>query len=81
MQKYWLATNFHTHQLSVHNIDSGRQNATNQLHYRHNQGPRDIGESFAQYISDFTDDVKMPLENHPFVQAQQQQFRNEIAKF
>ena len=44
------------------------QNATNQLHYRHNHGPRDIYESFAQYISGFTDDVKMPLENHPFIQ-------------
>ena len=54
---------------------------TNKLHYRHNQGSRDIYESFAKYIYDFYDDVKMPLENHPFVQAQQQQFRNEIANF
>ena len=57
------------------------KNLTNQIYYRHNQGPRDIDESFSQYISDFTDDVKMTLENHPFVQAQQQKFRNEIAKF
>ena len=52
--------------------DTGRaifneQNTTNQLHYRQNQGPRYIDESVAHYISDFTDDVKMPLENHPFV--------------
>ena len=57
------------------------RNRANQVNYRHNQGPRDIDESFAQYISDFTNDVKMPLENHPFVQEQQQQFRDEMAKF
>ena len=57
------------------------QNATNQLHYKHNQGPRDKNESFAHYMSDFTDDLKIPFENHTFVQAQQQKFRNEIAKF
>ena len=66
--------------------DTGRaifniQNSKNQINYRHNQGHRDIDESFDQYISDFTDYVKIPSENHPFFQVHQQQFRNEIAKF
>ena len=39
------------------------QNLTNKLHYRQNKDHRDLDESFAHYISDFTDYVKMPLEN------------------
>ena len=37
-----------------------------QLEYVHNNIPRDIDESFAQYISDFTDDVKIPLKTIKF---------------
>ena len=57
------------------------RNARNQRNYRHNQGLDITDEEYAEYMTNFDSDFKIPLEEHPFVIAQQQKFRHEIAKY
>ncbi len=64
-----------------HNIFRNR-NERNQRNYRHNQGVVDnCALEYAEYMTNFDSDSKIPLEEHPFVISQQQKFRDEIAKY
>ena len=57
------------------------QNVMNQMHYRHIQGPVIIEDNeFAAYISSFDND-NFPMEDHPFVKSQNQQFWDAITKY
>ncbi len=63
-----------------HNIFRYR-NERNQRNYRHNQGVVDnCALEYAEYMTNFDSDSKLPLEEHTFVISQQQKFRDEIAK-
>ncbi len=63
-----------------HNIFRNR-NARNQRNYRHNQGVVDnCALEYAEYMTNFDSDSKIPLEEHTFVISEQQKFRDEIAK-
>ena len=57
------------------------QNALNQLNYRHNQGNGPVNEPFETYLASFDDEDKLPLEDHPYVQTQQQSFRDQTSKY
>jgi len=57
------------------------RNARNQRNYRHSQGLDITDEKYAEYMTNYDGDFKIPLEEHPFVIAQQQKFRDETAKY
>ena len=57
------------------------QNVINLISYWPNQGPIiDEDNEFAAYISSFEGDVKLPMENYPWIQEQQQKFLDAITK-
>ena len=55
------------------------RNAANQRNYRYRL-PADVNQEYAAYLADLSEN-KMPLEDHPFVQQQQQAFHDAMNRY
>ena len=58
-----------------------QHNAKNQINYRYNQGFDEPGANYEQYLLQFDDPDKIPLEDRPYVQKQQYKLRSDVSKY
>ena len=67
---------------NAEHIAFNEQNSDKQLNYRHNQGGLNVvTEDFQSHLTSFEDEDKISLQNHPFVQKQQENFHNVTSKY